>query len=200
MLGRYTSDKAERACARLLLGKGNCRGRDVPLEVFKLKTLQFFGEVVIPSAYFPRLGQILQDLQDDGIALSGKSVIDTMSPLNVEANFNHYQDLGHIECISITEKLLGALPKAIIVKAVNLVPSTLQNMQRWTPGRVLPIILIGGNSSSINTVRQLIGDAGSRPQFSGYSLHHSGLLERLGVLLHLLMENEYVKCDVMEKD
>ncbi|KAK6814498.1 hypothetical protein RU639_009562 [Aspergillus parasiticus] len=82
-------------------------------------------------------------------------------------------------------------------------PATLLEVEKWTPHRLPPIIFIGGNPSSIDTVRKLIKDTGLKPQFAGYDLKHSGLLERLGVLLHLLAENEYegnlnVVFDVME--
>ncbi|OGM51210.1 hypothetical protein ABOM_000047 [Aspergillus bombycis] len=163
-----------------------------------------FGEVVILSAYFPRLAHILKELQSDGITLSGKVVIDTMNPLNVDANFNHYHDLKYMERTSITEELQRAFPEAILFKAFNSMPATLLEAQRWASGRVPPIIFIGGNASSIDTARKLIQDAGFRPQFAGYDLNHAGLLERLGILLHLLVENEYegngdVVFDVMER-
>ncbi|KAE8365751.1 hypothetical protein BDV27DRAFT_144210 [Aspergillus caelatus] len=150
-----------------------------------------FGEIVILSAYFPRLAHILKELQNDGITLSGKLVIDTMNPLNVDANFNHYHDLKYMETTSITQEVQRAFPEAILFKAFNSIPASLLEVQKWASGRVPPIIFIGGNASSIGTVRKLIEEAGFKPQFAGYDLHHSGLLERLGVLLHLLVENEY---------
>ena len=150
-----------------------------------------FGEIVILSAYFPRLGHILRELRDEGITLSGKIVIDTMNPLNVDGNFNHHHDLKYMERTSITEELQRAFPEAIIFKAFNSMPATLLDVQKWTPGRVPTIIFIGGNASSNDTVRNLIQDTGFKPRFAGYNLNHSGLLERLGVLLHLLVENEY---------
>ena len=162
-----------------------------------------FGDVVILSAYFPRLAHILKELQNDGITLSGKLVIDTMNPLNVDANFNHYHDLKYMERTSVTQDVQRAFPEAIVFKAFNSMPATLLEVQKWAPRRVPPIIFIGGNPSSIDTVRKLIKDTGFKPQFAGYDLNHSGLLERLGVLLHLVAENEYegnfdVVFDVME--
>lgn len=162
-----------------------------------------FGDVVILSAYFPRLAHILKELQNDGITLSGKLVIDTMNPLNVDANFNHYHDLKYMERTSVTQDVQRAFPEAIVFKAFNSMPATLLEVQKWAPRRVPPVIFIGGNPSSIDTVRKLIKDTGFKPQFAGYDLNHSGLLERLGVLLHLVAENEYegnfdVVFDVME--
>jgi predicted dinucleotide-binding enzyme len=162
-----------------------------------------FGEFVILSVYFPRLAHILKELQNDGITLSGKVVIDTMNPLNVDANFNHYHDLKYMERTSITKEVQRAFPEAIFFKAFNSMPATLLEVQKWSSGRVPPIIFIGGNASSVGAVRKLIEDTGFKPQFAGYDLNRSGLLERMGILLHLLVENEYegnvnVVFDVME--
>ena len=150
-----------------------------------------FGEVVVLSAYFPRLAHILEELQSDGITLSGKIVIDTMNPLNVDDTFNHYHDFKYMRRTSITEDVQRAFPEALLFKAFNSMPATLLEAQKWTSGRVPPIIFVGGNTSSIDTVRKLIEGAGFKPRFAGYDLKHSGLLERLGILLHLLVENEY---------
>lgn len=160
-----------------------------------------FGEVVIMSAYFPRLAQVLKELQRAGITLSGKIVIDTINPLNVDANFNHYHDLEYMRRTSTTEELQRIFPDAILFKAFNTMPAALLDGQKWTSGRVPPMIFVGGNASSIGMVRKLIEDAGFRPQFD---LKDSGLLERLGILLHFLIENEYegnfnVVFDVMER-
>lgn len=38
-----------------------------------------FGDVVMISAYFPLLAQILEELTHPGVTLSGKVVIDTMN-------------------------------------------------------------------------------------------------------------------------
>ncbi|BCS29247.1 NADPH-dependent F420 reductase [Aspergillus puulaauensis] len=153
-----------------------------------------FGDLVILSAYFPRLPYILKELQHDGITLADKIVIDTMNPLNVDADFNHYHDLEYMDRTSIAEEIQRAFPKAVLFKAFNSIPATLLDAQKWaSSGRVPPIFFIGGNgiASSVGTVRKLIEDAGFRPRFAGYDLNHSGLLERLGILLHLLVENEY---------
>lgn len=150
-----------------------------------------FGELVVLSAYFPRLTHILKELQNDGITLSGKIVIETMNPLNVDANFNHYHDLKYMERTSITEEVQRAFPEAILFKAFNTMPATLLDSREWPSGRLPTIIFIGGNASSVNTIRKLIEDVGLKPRFAGYDLKHSGLLERLGILSHLLAENEY---------
>lgn len=150
-----------------------------------------FGEVVIMSIYFPRLAETLQLLEDNGISLAGKIVIDTMNPLNVDANFNHYHDLEYMRRTSTTEELQKTFPEAILFKAFNTMPATLLDAGKWTSNYVPGIIFAGGNASSIGTARQLIEDAGFRPQFAGHDLKDAGLLERLGLLLHLLVENEY---------
>lgn len=163
-----------------------------------------FGELVVLSAYFPRLPHILKQLQNDGITLSGKIVVETMNPLNVDANFNHYHDFKYMERTSITEEVQRAFPEAMLFKAFNTMPATLLDVRNWAPSRLPSIIFIGGNASSANTVRKLIEDAGFKPRFAGYNLKHSGLLERLGILSHLLAENEYegnanLAFDVMER-
>lgn len=150
-----------------------------------------FGEVVIMSVYFPRLTHVLKELQNDGVTLSGKILIDTMNPLNVDADFNHYHDLEYMKRTSTTEEIQRAFPEATLFKAFNTMPATLLDAQKWTSGRVPPIIFIGGNESSIKVARGLIEDAGFRPHFAGHDLKNSGLLERLGILLHLVAENEY---------
>ncbi|KFX98714.1 hypothetical protein V490_02168 [Pseudogymnoascus sp. VKM F-3557] len=163
-----------------------------------------FGDVVVLSAYFPRLAHILKEFQNDGITLSGKIVVETMNPLNVDADFNHYHDLKYMERTSITEEVQRAFPEAILFKAFNTMPATLLDVRKWASGRSPSIIFIGGNAFSVNTVRKLIEDAGFKPIFAGYNLKHSGLLERLGILSHLLAENEYegntnIAFDVMER-
>ncbi|OJJ06475.1 hypothetical protein ASPVEDRAFT_45859 [Aspergillus versicolor CBS 583.65] len=163
-----------------------------------------FGDIVILSAYFPRLAHILEELQNDSITLEGKIVIDTMNPLNVDANFNHYHDLEYMDRTSVTEEVQRAFPKAVLFKAFNSIPAPLLEAQKWaSSGRVPSIIFIGGVESSTGIVRKLIEDAGFKPQFAGYDLNNSRLLERIGILLHLLVENEYggnfnVVFDVLE--
>lgn len=150
-----------------------------------------FGDVILFSAYFPRLGHIFEELESAGVTLSGKVVIETMNPLNVDANFNHYHDLEYMQRTSVTEELQKRFPGAIVFKAFNNVPATLLDATKWSTGRVPAIIFLGGNPSHEDTVRKLIKDAGFNPQFAGHDLADARLLEKLGILFHRLVENEY---------
>ncbi|KAH0533289.1 hypothetical protein TsFJ059_001876 [Trichoderma semiorbis] len=150
-----------------------------------------FGDVVVFSIYFPRLNHVLQELQRAGVTLSGKIIIDTMNPLNVDENFNHYHDIEYMQRTSTAEEVQKAFPEAIVFKAFNTFGATLLDASKWTPGHVPPVLFIGGNSESMDTARKLIEDAGFRPRFAGYNLRDAGLLERLGILSHRLSENEF---------
>lgn len=150
-----------------------------------------FGDVVIFSIYFPRLGHVLKELKRFGVTLSGKIIIDTMNPLNVDDNFNHYHDIEYIQRTSIAEEVQKAFPEAIVFKAFNTISATLLDGSKWASDHVPPVLFVGGSSNSVNTARTLVEDAGFRPMFAGYNLRDSGLLERLGVLAHRLAENEF---------
>jgi 8-hydroxy-5-deazaflavin:NADPH oxidoreductase len=150
-----------------------------------------FGEVVILSIYFPRLSHVLNELQSHNVSLAGKTVIETINPLNVDANFNHYHDINYMAQTSVTEDIQRAFPEAILFKAFSTIPATLLDPRKWDHGYVPPIIFLGGTTATLNTVRQLITDAGFRAQFAGHSLADAGLMERLGIFLHRLAENEY---------
>ncbi|KAJ2985313.1 hypothetical protein NUW58_g5605 [Xylaria curta] len=150
-----------------------------------------FGDVVILSAYFPRLGHVLGELHGAGVTFSGKIVIETINPVNVDANFNHYHDVEYMRRTSVTEEIQKAFPEAILFKAFNNIPATLLDPHKWTPDRVPAVIFVGGNPGSTDTARKLIKDAGFRPQFAGPDLKHAGLLESLGLLFHHLVENEH---------
>lgn len=150
-----------------------------------------FGDVIIVSAYFPRLVHLIEELHNSDVTLSGKIVIDTMNPLNVDSSFNHYHDLEYMQRTSVTEEIQTAFPEAIVFKAFNTIPATLLDAQRWTSVSIPIIIFVGGNTTSVGIVRKLIEDTGFRPQFAGHQLKDSTLLERLGILLHRVVENEY---------
>lgn len=150
-----------------------------------------FGDIVILSTYFPRMAQIFEEIQSSGVKLSGKIVIDTMNPLNVDAEFNHYHDLKYMEKTSTTEDVQKAFPEAIVFKAFSTMGASLLDVREWASGRVPPQIFIGGDSSSTDTVRKLIEDAGFRAIFGGYDLKHARLMENLSLFLHHLAENEY---------
>ncbi|RFU81404.1 hypothetical protein TARUN_810 [Trichoderma arundinaceum] len=174
---------------------GSDRGlTDSELALFKYGSLADaanFGDVIILSVYFPRLSHILKELQSFGVTLAGKIVIDTMNPLNVDENFNHYHDMEYMQRTSTAEEVQRAFPEAIVFKAFNTLPAVLLDASKWASGHVPPVIFIGGNSTSTDTARKLIEDAGFRPQFAGYKLKDSGLLERLGILSHRVAENEF---------
>lgn len=150
-----------------------------------------FGDAVVISVYFPRLEHVLKELQRAGVTLSGKIVIDTMNPLNVDANFHHYHDLEYMQRTSTTEEIRRSFPEAIVFKAFNNLTASRLDVQKWPSDRVPPIIFVGGNSSSTDIARKLIEDAGFKPRFAGDDLTDARLLERLGILAHRLAENEY---------
>lgn len=150
-----------------------------------------FGDVILFSVYFPRLPHVIEELQKAGINFSDKTVIETINPVNVDANFNHAHDVEYMQRTSVTEELQKAFPRAIIFKSFNNTPSNLLDVGKWTAGRIPAIIFVDGNASSTATVRKLIENAGFRPQFAGHTLADARLLEKLGVLLHRLYENEY---------
>lgn len=174
---------------------GSSRGlAETELAKFKYGSLveaAEFGDVIIFSIYFPRLGHLLKEFQRFGLTLSGKIIIDTMNPLNVDENFNHYHDMEYMHRTSITEEIQKVFPEAIVFKAFNTIPATLLDVSKWTSGRVPPVLFVGGSSKSVDTARKLITDAGFLPKYAGCNLGDSGLLERLGVLSHRLAENEF---------
>lgn len=150
-----------------------------------------FGDVILFSVYFPRLHLVIEELKSAGVNFAGKTVIETINPVNVDANFNHAHDVEYMLRSSVTEELQKAFPEAIIFKSFNNTPSNLLDVGKWTAGRIPAIIFVGGNPPSMATVHKLIEDAGFRPQFAGHNLEDARLLEKLGVLLHRLYENEY---------
>lgn len=192
MLSKDTHPDDLRERARVF---GKARGMDdTELARFKYGSLTDaarFGDMIIISAYFPRMASVLQELKNSGVTMAGKVVIDTMNPLNVDAHFNHYHDLEYMQRTSTTEEIQRAFPEAIVFKAFSTIPSTILDAQNWTSGRVPPIIFVGGNSFSVATPRKLIEDAGFRPQFAGHDLTDARLIEKMGLLLHRLVENEY---------
>ncbi|KAF2966627.1 hypothetical protein GQX73_g6917 [Xylaria multiplex] len=150
-----------------------------------------FGDVVLVSAYFPRLAQLVKGLQSSGVTFSGKIVIDTMNAVFVDSNFNHSHDLEYMEKTSTTEDIQKAFPRAVVFKAFNTMASTVLDARKWTSGRVPPQIFLGGNPSSVATVRKLIEDSGFRPIFAGHDVKDARLMEKLSILFHRLVENEY---------
>ncbi|KAI1368399.1 coenzyme F420-dependent NADP oxidoreductase [Xylaria arbuscula] len=150
-----------------------------------------FGDVVVFSPYFPRLAQVLKDLQSSGVSLAGKIVIDTMNPSIVDAQFNHSLDTEYMERTSTTEDIQKTFPEAIIFKAFNTMPAPLLDARKWVSRRGPVQIFVGGKSSSAPTVRKLIEDAGFRPAFAGYDLKAARMMEGLSILFHGLLDNEY---------
>lgn len=192
MLSKDTSpDQLQKRIQELGLDRGLAEAELATLNYGSLVEAAEFGDVVIFSIYFPRLGHVLKELQSCGVTFSGKIIVDTMNPLNVDENFNHYHDIEYMQRTSIAEEVQKAFPEAIVFKAFNTIPAALLDASKWTSGRVPPVIFVGGNSNSVDTARKLVEDAGFKPRFAGYNLRDSGLLERLGILSHRLAENEF---------
>lgn len=150
-----------------------------------------FGDVVVFSPYFPRLAQVLKDLQSSGVALAGKIVIDTMNPAIVDTDFNHSLDTEYMKRTSTTEDIQKTFPEAIVFKAFNTMAAPLLDARKWGSGHIPVQIFVGGNSSSAAAVRKLIEDAGFRPAFAGDDLKAARIMEGLTILFHGLLDNEY---------
>lgn len=191
MLSKDTSpEKLKKYIQELASNRGLA---ETELEKFKYGSLveaANFGDVIVFS-YFPRLRHVLKELQKFGVTFSGKIIIDTMNPLNVDENFNHYHDVDYMQRTSTAEEVQNAFPEAIVFKAFNTFSANLLDASKWAPGRTPPVLFLGGNSNSTDTARKLIEDAGFSPKFAGYNLRDSSLLERLGILSHRLVDNEF---------
>lgn len=153
-----------------------------------------FGEVVLFSVYWPRAEAIVAEVGD---ALDGKVVIETMNPLGVTAEFQHFHDHAFMRDNSTAEVLQGLLPKARVVKAFNLLAAPLLEIAAWSRAGVQPnVFYVSDDPTAGLVVRGLIGDAGFRPMNAG-PLKGARQLEQAGVLLHNLAEHEYVGDDAV---
>lgn len=150
-----------------------------------------FSDVVVFAAYFPRFAQVIQQLRAAGITFDGATVIDTTNPLNVDANFNHYHDLEYMARTSTSEDLARAFPGAKVVKAFSTVPAEGLDAQRWDNATRPTLLHVGGDEGTDRIVRALIADAGFKPASAGHDLQDARLFERLGILLHRFVTNEF---------
>lgn len=147
-----------------------------------------FGEAVLFSVYWPRVNAIVSEVGD---ALDGKTVIETMNPLGVTAEFQHFHELDFMRDNSTSEVLQQRLPKARIVKAFNLLGSPLLEAAAWSKSPVQPnVFYVSDDTSAGQIARGLIADAGFKPINAG-PLKGARQLEQAGVLLHHIAEHEY---------
>ncbi|CAI6094547.1 unnamed protein product [Clonostachys chloroleuca] len=193
MLSKDTHPEQLRERARTLaLGRGLSETELSRFRYGSMADAAQFGDIAVMAVYFPRLENVLEQLRKDDVTLSGKIVIDTMNPLNVDVGFNHFHDLKFMEQTSVTERLQREFPDAILFKAFNNFPAGLLDITKWSDGHYPSIVFIGGNSvEDAAQVRALIETSGFKPQFAGHNLSDSRILEKLGILMHLLADNEY---------
>ena len=139
-----------------------------------------FGDVALFSVYWPNLDATLAEVGD----LAGKIVIDTMNPLNVTEQFEHYHDLDFMQSNSTSEELQKRLPKARVIKAFSTMPSTVLDADEWSNNPVKPAVFVAGDDEQAKeVVMQLARDAGFEP-FDVGALTNGRSIEQMGVLLH----------------
>ena len=139
-----------------------------------------FGDVALFSVYWPNLNATLTEVGD----LAGKIVIDTMNPLNVTEQFEHYHDLEFMQSNSTSEELQKRLPKARVIKAFSTMPSIVLDANEWSNNPVKPAVFVAGDDKQAKeVVMQLARDAGFEP-FDAGALINSRSIEQMGVLLH----------------
>lgn len=139
-----------------------------------------FGDVALFSVYWPNLEATLAEVGD----LAGKIVIDTMNPLDVTEEFEHYHDLEFMRSNSTSEALQKRLPKARVVKAFSTMPSIVLDANEWSGNPVKPAVFVAGDDDRAKeVVMQLARDAGFEPLNTG-ELANSRSIEQMGVLLH----------------
>ncbi len=144
------------------------------------KEVAEFGDVALFSVYWLNLDATLAEVGD----LAGKIVIDTMNPLNVTEQFEHYHDLEFMQSNSTSEELQKRLPKARVVKAFSTMPSTVLDANEWANNPVKPAVFVAGDDEQAKeVVKQLVRDAGFDP-FDAGALANSRSIEQMGVLLH----------------
>ncbi len=139
-----------------------------------------FGDVVLFSVYWPKLAETLAEVGD----LSGKIVIDTMNPLNVNEQFEHYHDTEFMKNNSTSEELQRRLPGAKVVKAFSTMPAPVLDSRAWQGNATAPPIFVASDHDDAKSVAiQLAQDAGFEP-FDAGPLEAARSIEQLGVLLH----------------
>lgn len=147
-----------------------------------------FGDVVLFSVYWPRVEAVVSEVGD---ALDGKVVIETMNPLGVTADFQHFHDLDFMRDNSTSEVLQRRLPKARVVKAFNLLAAPLLEAAAWTESPIRPNVFYASDDVAAGQVtRGLIDDAGFKSVNTG-PLKGARQLEQAGVLLHHVADHEY---------
>lgn len=147
-----------------------------------------FGEVVLFSVYWPRTDAIVSEV---GSALDGKVVIETMNPLGVTPEFEHFHDLAFMRDSSTAEYLQERLPNARVVKAFNLLPAPVLEAAAWSSSKTKPSgFYVTDDADAGPAVRMLIEEAGFSPVNAG-PLRVARQLEQLGVLMHQVAQNEY---------
>jgi predicted dinucleotide-binding enzyme len=147
-----------------------------------------FGEVVLFSVYWPRVDAIADAVGD---ALNGKVVIETMNPLGVTAEFQHFHDLDFMRDSATSEHLQRRLPNARVVKAFSTLAAPLLEARAWSASSTQPSVFYASDDIGAGQVaRGLINDAGFNPVNAG-PLSAARQIEQLGVLLHHIAENEF---------
>ena len=145
-----------------------------------LKQVADFCDAVLFSVYWLNLDQVLVEVGD----LEGKIVIDTMNPLKVSEQFEHYHDLEFMKFSSTSEELQKRLPKARVVKAFSTMPYLALDSSRWTNSPAKPAIFVASDDPSAKeVVFQLVKDAGFEPFDTG-ALANARSIEQMGIVLH----------------
>ncbi|RAI04483.1 NADP oxidoreductase [Acuticoccus sediminis] len=146
------------------------------------------GDVVLFSVYWPRMDAVVGEARE---ALHGKVVIETMNPLNVDADFRHTHDLAFMQESSTAEALQQRMPEARVVKAFNLMAAPVLEAAAWATSPSRPGIFYASDDAAAGRLtRGLIEDAGFGAVNAG-PLKSARQLEQLGVLLHHVADNEY---------
>lgn len=144
------------------------------------KEVAEFGDVVLFSVYWGNLDATLAEVGE----LEGKIVIDTMNPLKVNKQSEHYHDLEFMKSNSTSEELQKRLPKARVVKAFSTMPASVLDAAQWADNPVTPAVFIAGDDPTAKeVVSQLAQDAGFQ-HFDAGELANSRSIEQMGVLLH----------------
>ena len=147
-----------------------------------------FGDIVLFSVYWPRMAAIVEAVGD---ALDGKTVIETMNPLGVTADFQHFHDLEFMRQGSTAEELQRRLPKAHVVKAFSTLAAPVLETAAWSASTARPGVFYASDDRAAGeVVRGLIRDAGFSPVNAG-PLIAARQIEQLGVLLHHIADHEY---------
>ena len=153
-----------------------------------IKQAADFGEAVLFSVYWPRVDRVIDAV---GEALDGKVVIETMNPLGVTDQFEHFHDYAFMRENSTAEYLQQRLPGARVVKAFSLLAAPVLEAAAWRASPSKPNVFYATDDQEAGqVVRRLIEEAGFIPVNAG-PLKAARQLEQLGVLLHQIAENEY---------